>query len=360
MKNIGDFLKKNNIIRVSLEDSLSEALGQLSSSHDAAFVLDEKDVFKGVVNPYYTLIQTTAYDGNTKVSKALYHPPKIKSSDTLERIAEMMISSKIHYLPVFDDEDAFTGITSARRLLSIMRDSVKNIRLSQITSGKKRGVLSIDENATMADAIQKFQNEKVSKLVVDGKNGKLRGVLSYYDVIPYMIAPGDRKDQEKGYDKGKPFEKLLVKNYMKQTTLTLDATAHVSEAIDMILEHGIGSVIITDSADHPVNLVTTSDILELLKTDGEKKEVKLSIKNFNPAHTMVIDEFADHVMQHIMMDNRYRSADIVVNEEKEGVLFRIAVYLNPEKGKMTVYERESKDLPGLLKDLKEILRRDKS
>lgn len=360
MKNLGDFLKNNNIIRVTPDDSLSEALGQLSSSHDAAFVFDESDVFHGVVNPYYSLIQSSAYDGNTKVTKALFHPPKIKSSDTLERIAAMMVSSKVHYLPVFGDDDSFVGITSARRLVSLMRDTVQNIRVSQIISGKNRPLVVIDENQTIAEALQIFQKEKVSKLIVTESQGKLTGILSHYDLIPYIIAPGDRKDQEKGFDKGKPFEKLLVKNYMKKMTLTLDATSPVSEVIDIIIEHEIGSVVITDSSDRPVGIVTTRDILELLKSEGETKEVKLSMKNFNPAHKIVIDELADHVMQHIMLDGRYTSAEIVTTEEKEGVLFRISIYLLPEKGKMTVFERESKDLPSLLKDLKELLRRDKA
>jgi len=357
MKNIGDFLKKNNIIRVLPDDSLSEALGQLSSSHDAAFIVDENDVFQGVINPYYALIQSTSYDGNTKVSRAVYHPPKIHASDTLSRISEMMVTSKIHYLPVFAEDESFVGITSARRLLSLMKKSVEHIPLSKLLVGKTRDIIAVKETATISDALHTFQNEKISKLIVVDSHEKLIGILSYYDLIPYLIAPSERV--EKGNDKVKPFEKLLVKNYMKRTLAILDSTAPVSEAIETILEKKMGSIIITDTENHPVNIITTRDILGLLKTDSEKKEVKVTIKNFNPAHKIILDEFTEHVTQHIMLNEWYERAEIIVNEEREGVLFHIAVHLIPHKGKMIIFERETKDLPELLKNLKEMLRRDK-
>ncbi|MBP9690451.1 CBS domain-containing protein [Candidatus Woesebacteria bacterium] len=361
MKNIRDFLKKNNIIRVTPDDTLSSAIGQLSSSHDAAFVFDSNDVFHGIVNPYYALIQSGAREGNTKVETIMYHPPKIYSHDTLERIAEMMISSKVHYLPVFDEEDEFVGITSARRLMSLMKDSVSKIRISQLLQGKKRPILTILETATIAQALQIFQKDKVSKLVVVDEKNKLRGVLSYYDLLPYIIAPGNGKGQEKGQDneKAKPFDKLLVRNYMKKLMITMDGISPVSEAIAMMLDKKIGSVIMTDSTGSPVNILTTRDILGLLKSDGVTKEVKLTIKHFNPAHKAVIDEFADHIREQIREDDRYVRAELIVDEEKEGKLYHIAVHLVPQKGKLLVFDRQSKDLPTLLKELKELIRREK-
>lgn len=359
MKNIQDFLKKNGIIRVSPEDTLSESLSKLSSSHDAAFVMDE-DEFIGVINPYHGLIQNPSYDGKTKTSKAVYHPPKIKSSDTLERISQMMVSSKVHYLPVFNENDEFVGITSARRLLKLMQDSVSHTRLSQISAGKKRSVVTISENETIEKALQIFKEIKVSKLVAVDKHGKLSGVLSYYDMIPFLIAPPEKKTYfQRVGEKENNFKNLLVKNYMKKTLITMDSASLASQGIQMILEKKIGSVILTDSTQKPLDIITTRDFLELLKSDGDVKEVKLSIKSFNPAHRLVLDEFADYVEEHIKNDDRYMRAEIVVDEEKARKEYKITVHLFPKKGKTVIFEKESHDLPSLLKDLKNLVRRDR-
>ena len=45
--NLLDAVKTKNIIKISLDDSLSSALSHLSSSHDAAFIFDDKKKFVG-------------------------------------------------------------------------------------------------------------------------------------------------------------------------------------------------------------------------------------------------------------------------------------------------------------------------
>ena len=359
MKNVKDLLKKNDIIRVSPEDTLSQALGQLSSSHDAAFVMDEKDNFLGVINPYYALIQSSAYDGDTKVENCLFHPPKINENDTLGRIASMMTESKVHYLPVFNDKNEFVGITSGRRLLALIRDSVDGMTLGQVLAAKNHPLVSIDENESISKALALYKDEKVSKLVVVNNQNKVTGLLSYYELIPYLIAPGKRKKGGRGSDEQEPFQKLKVKNYAVKTLLTLQEDKTVSEAIDMMLKQERGSVVVVDSTDHPKGIVTTRNILELLQGETDKKPVQLTSKNFNEAHISVVTELVDYVFEHIQNDADIRSAEVIAEEAKEGVLFRVAIHLIPEKGKMIVYEREGKDLPSMLRELKGLVRQEK-
>lgn len=359
MKNVKELLKKNDIIRVSPEDTLSHALGQLSSSHDAAFVMDEKDNFLGVINPYHALIQSSAYDGETKVENCLFHPPKINENDTLGRIASMMTQSKVHYLPVFNDKNEFVGITSARRLLGMIRDSVDNMTLGQVLAAKNRPLVTVDENENISKALAIYKEEKISKLVVVNKQNKVTGLLSYYELIPYLIAPGKRKKGGRGSDEQEPFQKLKIKNYAIRTVLTLQESRSVSHAIDMMLKQERGSVVVVDTSDHPVGIATTRNILELLQDDTEKKPVQLTSKNFNDAHISVVTELVDYVFEHIQKDDNIKNAEVIAEEAKEGVLFRIAIHIIPVKGKMIVYEREGKDLPGMLRELKGLVRKEK-
>src|SRR3989338_3601797 len=121
MIDLATIVKKDNIITASPDVSLTQALARLSTSHDAAFVFDEKNKFLGVINPYYALIRSS-HPGNAKAIHCLHHPPKIYIDYPLPKVANLLIESKIHYLPVFGRSEKFLGIISARRILKNLKN----------------------------------------------------------------------------------------------------------------------------------------------------------------------------------------------------------------------------------------------
>ncbi len=347
-----DIVKTENIIRVLASDTLSSALSRLASSHDAAFVFTPDDKYIGVINPYYTLIQTS-YPGTTKVEHCVFHPPRVNIEDDLARIAQLMTESKIHFLPIYNGGKDFIGITTARRLLKEIRKlPVSKTKIIDVVNAKNGGVISVYEDDSIDHALRLFKENKISKLIVMDRGLKLRGILSYYDLIPNMVAPGDRESKT---DR-KHFINLKVKNFAKKTLLKLLPGDTIAEAIDQILKHSMGSVVIVDRESHPVGIITTKDILNLLMPKKFKKPVEYTKKHLSPEHEKTMTEFVKYVSKHIQAFNEIRSAKVIVEEEKNGVLFRIAVHIMPEKGPVQVHEKESKDLAKTIKDLKKFLR----
>ncbi len=347
-----DIVKTENIIRVSAEDTLSSALSRLASSHDAAFVFTADDKYIGVINPYYTLIQTS-FPGTTKVEHCIFHPPRVDIEDDLSRIAQLMTESKIHYLPVFNEGKEFVGITTARRLLRAIRKmTVAKTKIINAAIGKNGGVVSVYEDESIDHALHLFKEHKISKLVVIDRGMKLRGIISYYDLIPNIVAPGDRETK----NDRKHFINLKVKNFAKKTVLTLLPNDTVADAIDQILKHSMGSVVIVDRESHPVGIITTKDILNLLLLRKLKKPVEFTQKHLSHEHEEIMADFVSYVSKHIQNHTDIRSAKVIVEEEKAGVLYRIAVHILPEKGEVQVFEKESKNLEGTIKDLKKFLR----
>jgi CBS domain-containing protein len=347
-----DIVKTDNIIRVQARDTLSSALARLTSSHDAAFVFTADDKYIGIINPYYTLIQTS-YPGATKVEHCVFHPPRVNIEDDLARIAQLMTESKIHYLPIFDGGKDFIGITTAHRLLKEIRNmSVAKAKIIDVASAKNGGVVSVYEDDSIDHALRLFKEHKISKLIVMDRGLKLRGILSYYDLIPNMVAPGDRESKT---DR-KHFIALKVKNFAKKTILTLLPNDTIAEAIDQILKHSMGSVVIVDRESHPVGIITTRDILNLLLPEKLRKPVEFTKKNLSLEHEKNMTDFVQYISKHIQKHKDIRSAKVIVEQEKNGVLFRVAVHILPEKGEVQVHEKESKDLEKIIKELKKFLR----
>jgi len=287
MISLTDIIKKENIISVSPEDHLSYALSKLSTSHDALFVFEdverpsEKKKFLGIINPYHCLIKSS-YPGNTKVKHCLVHPPKIFTDYSLFKVINLLIQSKIHYLPVFEnikrpeEKERFLGVISARRVLSHLKNlPIYKDKIELLIKSKKRPLLVIYEEDSIAKALDIFRKTQISKLIVINQEMKLKGVLSYYDLISFLGSP-DRRQERSGRQGNKiHLYSQKVKNFMKNYVLTLSQEKPLFQAFNLILEKKIGSVIIIDEEHHPIGVITTRDLFQyfLSKEGGLFKQV---------------------------------------------------------------------------------------
>ncbi len=273
-----NILKENNIIKVSPEDHLSRVLAKLSTSHDAAFVFDDNDKYLGAINPYFTLIKSSL-PGNTKVAHCLTHTSKIHLNYPLSKVCELFIQSKIHYLPVFDQSEKFLGIISARRILSYFKDqSIFKVKVEEIIRKRWQGLITVFDDDRISQAIHLFRTKKISKLVVINHEKKLKGVLSYYDLIKLMISPKYSNRRGERSDDKISFYNYRVKNFVKSYVLTLSKEKLLIEVINLIINKKIGSVIIVDKERRPLGIITTRDILRFY-IDNEKYSF---IKSLNP------------------------------------------------------------------------------
>ena len=271
-------LKENDIIKVSPDDHLSHVLSKLSTSHDAAFVFNEDDKYLGIVSPYFTIIKSSL-PGNTKVIHCLTHTAKVYLHHPLSKVCELFIQSKIHYLPVFDKSEKFLGIISARRILSYFKDQpIFKVKVEDIIKKRWQGLITVFDDDTIGRSIQLFRTKKISKLIVIGQDKKLKGVLSYYDLIKLMISPKYANHRGEGGGDKINFHNYRVKNFSKNYVLTLSRDKHLIEVINLILTKKIGSVIIVDGERHPLGIITTRDILRFY-IDNEKRNF---LKSLNP------------------------------------------------------------------------------
>ena len=282
-----NILKENDIIKVTPDDHLSKVLSKLSTSHDAAFVFNKEDKYLGIVSPYFTMIKSSL-PANTKVEHCLTHTAKVYLNYPLSKVCELFIQSKIHYLPVFDPEprgvqgkfqEKFLGIISARRILSYFKDkSIFRVKVEEIIKKRWQGLITVFEDDMISRAIHLFKTKKISKLIVINQEKKLRGILSYYDLIRLMISPKySGHHGERGSEKIS-FYNYRVKNFAKNYVLTLSKDRLLIEAINLIVSKKIGSVIIVDKERHPLGIITTRDILRFY-IDNEKFTF---IKSLNP------------------------------------------------------------------------------
>lgn len=346
-----NILETVNVVKVSPSDTLSFALNKLASAHDAAFVFTSENKYMGVINPYYCVIKTSS-PSNAKVENALYHAPKVKLKFPISKIAQLMIESKIHHLPVFDDRDEFKGIVTARGLLKALENlDIFTSTISDLLGRKKLPLITIFEDDSLASALQKFKTNKVSKLVVVSKEMRLRGILSYYDLISYLASPKKREKQDRAGDKV-GLQSKSVRHFLKTYVLTLNKGDYLRDALHLILEKKIGSVVIVDDQSRPINIITTKDLLSIFVRESSKENIQVTSKNLSPESRKKLGGFFERLKLGLRKESGMDSAKILVQEDKSGGLFKVVLSLFPKKGAAKVIKEEGKNLTKVLNKVK--------
>lgn len=345
---VREIISTDNVIKVSPIDTMSSALAKLSTSHDAAFSFNDDGKFLGVINPYYCLIKSS-YPGNAKVEHCLFHPPHVSVNDSVERVAQLFIESKIHYLPVFDEKYDFIGIVSANRLINMLleRSSFK-VKIGDLVRRKNKALVTVYENDPISQALKLFKNYKISKLVVIGKDMKLRGILSYYDLIFFLISPREKAHQGEREGNKIGFYHQPVKNFSKTSVITMQAKDTMLDAIKLVFEKKIGSVVIVDEERRPVHIMTKTDFLSLILRKQSSKPLQVVNKNLSSTNRQIIKPFFTTLNYLINKIPGIARARVFIKEEKQGGVFKIVLSLIPVKGSAKIIAREGKNLHGLL------------
>ncbi len=352
---ISRLYKIENIIKVTPEETLSSIMSYFTSSHDAAFVFEPKkggDIFLGIVNPYYCVIKKS-YPANTKARHCMIHPPKVDINTSVEKTAQMMMDSKIHYLPVFESaggEQKFIGIISARRILSGIADSDRlKITIREFLD-KRRPLITIFEDDYISKAMALFKQHKISKLIVISEDLKLRGILSYYDLIAFLSVPRERQGFSREGNKT-PILQTKVKNFMKTNVLTLSLTDTLSKAADLILKKQIGSVMVVDQEKLPIGIITTRDLLQAYVGRPQLISIDVVTRDLSKKSLQYVSTFINQIDKRLIKGNLFDKAKIVVKEGKGGGVFEAVLSFFKLGGKTKVIKKEGKNLKQVLQDV---------
>lgn len=351
-----DIVTNQNIITISPHESLSSALSKLSTSHDAAFLFDKEKKLQGLVNPYHCLIRSS-YPGNARVEACLYHPPKVYMDFSIEKTADLFIQSKVHYLPVFDRKEQFMGVISTRGLLGQFRNlPIFNVKIKELLKHKDNQLSFVFEDDSVGKALNLFKMTKHSKLIVVNRDKKLKGILSYYDLISYLVTP--KTTEKRGDREGTKinFYHHKVKNYAKTYVLTLSAEHTLQEVIGLILDKRIGSVVIVDEKRNPIGIVTTRDLLRYFIRGHQGKEIEIVSKNLSKQSRQIFGGFFSRFSSWFKKTPKIDRAKVFIKEEKKGGLFKVVLSLIPKRGKPEVIKQEGKNLIKVLTPVNEALK----
>ena len=121
----------------------------------------------------------------------IYDPVTIKRGSVVKDALDLMAEYKIGGIPVVDDENYLVGIVTNRDLRF---EKDMNKRIDEVMT--KENIVTAEPGTDMETAANILQENKIEKLPVVDKNGKLIGLITYKDITKAKDKPMACKDSK--------------------------------------------------------------------------------------------------------------------------------------------------------------------
>lgn len=117
----------------------------------------------------------------------------------------------------------------------------------------------VKDDLSLADARELLKNEKIHRLPVVGKKGKLIGIITEKDIL--YATPSSMTTLDV-YEIHTLFAKLKIKETMKKNVITVSPGTHIEEAARILEDNNIGGLPVVEN-DLVVGIITESDIFKV-------------------------------------------------------------------------------------------------
>lgn len=233
--------------------------------------------------------------------------PKIGHNENIRDVARQLIEGGTKVAPVFDESGDLWGIVTADSILKSVLENLEALTVGQIYT---EDIVTVAEDDGIGKAINRLREHGVSRLPVLNENGYLTGIVTTHDISEVAIRNMDRMQEG---DRAGDAERVLdipVYDVMVSPVETITADASARDAVERMLEHDYGGLVVTNDEDDRLvtGVITKTDVLRAL-TYTEQDHLDVQVTNVRLLDTLsrqdirksieeVADKYRDMQVQH--------------------------------------------------------------
>ncbi|MCK4614947.1 MAG: CBS domain-containing protein [Thermoplasmata archaeon] len=253
--------------KVHPDTTLSEAIGiMLKYKQFELPVVAKNGVLRGLLS-YSSLARTGRVTMNEKVETHQMSVPRLRVGDSVERAAELLISSDHRLLPVTKNRKV-QGVVRRWKIIELSSD-LETWKGMKVTELMHQPVEVVRVHDRLTTARNKLRRLDIRTIPVVDKNGELAGIIGIQDIVSYLRPK--RRAQLGNFSGEKIHFDPEVKDVMIGEPHHVSENATVSTVITIMLDKSISSVVVVKER-RPVGVVTRFDILEHIVSAGRKQE----------------------------------------------------------------------------------------
>ncbi|MBD3361975.1 CBS domain-containing protein [Candidatus Woesearchaeota archaeon] len=272
-------LMSKNFLKIDTNDHVSKLIGHMKNKNTTFALVYQGKKYKGMIDKKFLLtsrVDTSQMKVNNilkKRSKAktCFFVPKLKYDTTLDEICKLLATTHANALPVIE-KNVVKGIVTVKKVLQKIRKQYQGLRAKDIL---RKRLTSALETEKIGKIIEKMHLNKIDKLPIVNRAGKLIGIATISDIMKYfhrwpitaqkLRTKGIKRVKSPDRDTGEKQDMLKtpVSNIMipAQVCATADLETSMPLIIDMMTKENTSSVIIQEKKK-PIGIITQTDLLK--------------------------------------------------------------------------------------------------
>ena len=254
----------DNFERVDSKAKLQEVLPLFKNTNNPAVLVFDGKEYAGMVTE--KSIVRSIQDLKTGIGGLVKKTPKITPQTTICEAARLMVENQLKQLPVFDKK--VIGVVTNENL---MKEAAGMDFGARAVSGiMSEDIVSIEADDHVGKIINIFREEGISRTPVL-KNGKLVGIVTMHDLLELIMPKKIGVGKDSRGAKNFPMRNLKITDIMTDSVVTVKPDSTIREAVDLMLDRDIHSLIVADGGKVK-GIITRTDVLLALAV-MEKKNV---------------------------------------------------------------------------------------
>lgn len=246
-------LAENRVRHAPIVDEKAKPLG-IVSTKDVVNFLGGGDKFRTVLDKYngYLYEALSREPVETIMSKELLY---VRGSDNLAKVVDIMMNRDIGALPVVDEDGTLLGLVSEKHIARLIADTPINVKVRDVMSAP----LITAHPMTPLVRVQKVMISKDIRRIVLVRDGRLLGIATVDDILRYYCRGDVIERLRRGLEDwvmNTPIGEIAESN-----VVTARPDMEISEAMDLMRKHDVGSLPVVDEKGAPVGIITERDVL---------------------------------------------------------------------------------------------------
>jgi CBS domain-containing protein len=219
-------------------------------------VLDDRGCYVGMVSRR-SVIRTRIDLSRLKVKSLMTVAPEIGLSDSISRVAKLMIGSGVRQLPVFEKDKIIGFVTDEAVIHAVVDGEWGKDPVSSIMT---RAPHTIEANRSVGAVLGLIREFGISHVPIMDK-GKLAGLISIQDVLENLYFPPKRMGNQDVVGEHIDTLGIAARGIMSAPVFTVDPKKPLCECEKIMHKQDISCLCIVDG-EHLIGVVTKLDFLE--------------------------------------------------------------------------------------------------
>jgi CBS domain-containing protein/ribosome-associated translation inhibitor RaiA len=249
--NVSDIMAQK-VLSLNLEDTTAKALNVMHDNNiNQLPVTDGEGKYVGMIFAKEFLNLNVL--PSSKLKHFIVNTPVLSPNDSVERCSQLIVTTGNRALPVVEKGGLISIVSETDVALTA---NFGHAIVDEVMSG----AIVIEENSTLANALNKMRRYNISRLPLIKANGLLAGIINALEIAKILSAPKERMGKAtRGVSSTTHSRDIMVKEIMRKA-ISVERSTPLNSLIENFKRN---EEIVVVGDKRPIGIVTPRDALEI-------------------------------------------------------------------------------------------------